>query len=205
MNYVKIALSILTIAITVGPLLCTVYAYRDNLPGLVLPPSTPGISSLGLSGSNSSGLNLTALESLNPISPVDSGPTYNSSTGAFDYPVNFTNPLPQSIDIDNLSATIVCNENGATLATVSIPNPINLAPGQSTILDIGGIINQTVLQDYENQYQQGNNANVSLKNVSVTVGGVTLHIDDLSDFGSFQLSPSQLSQLQSGQLPGYSP
>ena len=42
MNKVKIALTILTIAITVGPLLGVVYIYRDNLVGLVLPPDTPG-------------------------------------------------------------------------------------------------------------------------------------------------------------------
>lgn len=38
MDKVKIALTILSIAIVIGPLVGVAYVYRDNLLGLVVPP-----------------------------------------------------------------------------------------------------------------------------------------------------------------------
>jgi len=181
MNTVKIALTLLTIAITVGPLLGMVYIYRDNLLGLVLPPDTQGMANL-----TNSSPNMATLENLNPISSIGN-PTYDQNTGKFSYPVNFTNPLPQQISVENLSANIVCTENGAKLGTVTIPNSLTLQPGNSSIIDITGNINQQVLHQYKSQYGNGDNVNVSLENFNVTVGGVTLHLDQISNIGTIQI------------------
>jgi hypothetical protein len=183
---VKIALSILTIAISVGPLRGVVYIYRDNLVGLVLPPNTPGMSSLTNSNINLSNLtsivsNLNSLASLNPIQPIGN-PTFNETTGAFDYPFNFTNPLPQKISIDQLSADIISN-NGTKVGNISIENPINVNPGESAVVNITGGIDPQFLNQYKDQISQG----VSIDNLNVTIGGITLHVGDLSQFGSFQL------------------
>jgi hypothetical protein len=202
MNKTKVALTLLTIVITIGPLLGVVYVYRDNLIGMVLPPSTPGMS-----GITNSDLNMSALENLNPIQPMGE-PTYNQVTGALDYPFNFTNPLPNNVSIDALSADIFASD-GTKLGTVAINNPINVAPGESAIVDIIGNMNPQLIQQYQDQLAQGN---ISIKNLNVTVGGITLHIDNLSQFGgngNFQPSQSgngDFPQPSDFQLPGnYNP
>ncbi len=184
MNKVKIALTLITIAIMVGPLLGVVIVYRDNLLGLVLPPDTPGMSSL-----TNSDLNMTTFQDMNPIQPMG-GPTYDETTGAFDYAFNFTNPLPDDVSVDSLSADIYAND-GTKLGTISLDNPINVSPGESAVVDIVGAMNPELIQQYQQQLEQGN---VSVKNVDVTVGGITLHIDDLSQIvggnnggGNYQL------------------
>ena len=54
MNKLKIALTLLTVAIMVGPFAYVAIAYRDNLIGLVLPPQ---FSNLGQSLGQNSGEN----------------------------------------------------------------------------------------------------------------------------------------------------
>ncbi|MCL4430281.1 MAG: hypothetical protein M1167_05970, partial [Chloroflexi bacterium] len=48
MDKVKAALTVLTVAIVVAPLLGVVYIYRDNLLGLVLPPQINDAKNGGL-------------------------------------------------------------------------------------------------------------------------------------------------------------
>ena len=51
MDKVKIALTILSIAIVIGPLAGAAYVYRDNLLGLVVPPQVKSLVSGDSSGS----------------------------------------------------------------------------------------------------------------------------------------------------------
>ncbi len=178
---IKIALSALTIVLTVGPLLGVVCLYRDNLLGLVLPSQTTGESSV--TNSDISNLDFTALESMQPIKPLGE-PTYNQSTGDFSYPLNFTNPLPQELSLDNLSADIKAG-NGELLGTISIPDAIHVSPGQSAVIDLNGNINQAALDAYKAHF--GENAYVSVENLVVTVGGISLHLDEIPGVGSIQL------------------
>jgi hypothetical protein len=172
MNKIKVALSILTIVIIIGPLLGVVLVYRDNLIGLVLPPSIPGMD--GLTNSN---LDMSSLADLNPIQPIGD-PTYNEVTGALDYPFNFTNPLPNDISIDDLSADVFASD-GTMLGTISISNAINVAPGESAVVDVQGNMDPQLMRQYQDQLAQGN---IQIENLNVTVGGITLHIDNLSQF-----------------------
>jgi hypothetical protein len=181
MNKVKIALSVLTILLTIGPFLGVVYVYRDNLIGVVLPPETPG--SYSITNSDLSHLNFTTLQSMQPIKPLGS-PTYNASTGAFSYALNFTNPLPQDLSLDCFSADIKTS-TGQLLGTISIPDAINVSPGQSAVIDIAGNINQQVLNAYKEQY--GNYAQITVENLTVGVGGISLHLDEIPGLGNVNL------------------
>ncbi|MGD6852147.1 MAG: hypothetical protein ACQCN6_08825 [Candidatus Bathyarchaeia archaeon] len=179
---VKIALSVLTIVLTVGPLLGVVCLYRDNLLGLVLP-SFQNTAENSITNSDISNLDFTALESMEPIKPLGE-PTYDQSTGDFSYPLNFTNPLPQELSLDNLSADIKTG-NGELLGTISIPDAIHVSPGQSAVIDINGNIDQAALEAYREQY--GDSAEISVENLIVTVGGISLHLDEIPGLGSIQL------------------
>ena len=178
---VKIVLSVLTITLTVGPMLGVVYMYRDNLLGLVLPPETSGAYSL--TNNEISNLNLTTFEAMQPIKPIGN-PTYNQSTGDFSYPLNFTNPLPQELSLDKLSADIKTS-NGQLLGTIGIPDALHVDSGQSAVVDISGNINHAALDAYRAQY--GNNAKISVENLNLTVGGISFHLDSIPGLDSIQL------------------
>jgi len=180
MNKVKIALALLSIAIVVGPLAGLFLVYRDNLIGLILPPQVKNI----LSGGGSSGSKLSQLsQDLSNFTSAQSGShlQYNSATGAFSYPLNFTNPLTTQLSISQLSAEVVSGNN-VTLGNVSI-QPINIDPGANAIINATGNLDQNEVKQLEAQYQSGN-LNVSLENVTMSVGGISVRINQINNVGS---------------------
>jgi hypothetical protein len=108
-------------------------------------------------------------------------PQYDSATGAFSYPFNFTNPLTSQISINQFSAEVV-GENNALLGNVSI-QPINIAAGASGIINATGTLSQSAINQLEAEYQSGN-LNISLENVNVNVGGVNVHINQINNIGT---------------------
>lgn len=186
MNTVKIALTLLTIAITVGPLVYVVFIYRDNLIGLVLPPQFANLGqNLGqnMSNGNSSGNPLSSLNitgSNFQMPKLVSNPQYNPDTGEFSLSVNVTNPLTNELSIDQLSVQIQSKDNNTLVGNISIPQPINIQPGESSIINVTGIMPQ----DMFNQISGQNTGNIDLnniilKNLDVNIGGVKIHIDEI--------------------------
>jgi len=185
---VKLSLIALIIAFTAGPLIGVVFIYRDNLMGLVLPPQIGGGSSLSsaessLTNNGTSDLDSTDLASVPPVKPLGN-PTYDNSTGVFSYPFSFTNPLPVELSFDSLSADIKTS-NGELLGTITIPDAMHIRPGQSAVIAIDGSLDQTALDAYLAQF--GSDALVSVENLIVTVGGISLHLDEVPELGAIRI------------------
>jgi len=197
MNKVKIALTLLTIAIIVGPFAYVVISYRDNLVGLVLPPQ---FSSLGQSLGQNSGENPSS--SSNPINltgtnfqvpTVVGTPQYDPNTGDFNVAINATNPLSNTaISVDQLSVQIQSKVDNSLVGNISIPQPINIQPGESAIINVEGVIPQQLYNQINGQ-NTGNIDinNIILKNLDVTVGGIKIHMD--------QFDPSSIQSALGGQ------
>ena len=183
MNKVKLALTLLTIAIIVGPFAYVALAYRNNLIGLVLPPQ---FSNLG----QSLGQNLGEYPSSSSTSPINitgsnfqvpqlvGTPQYNPATGDFNVAINATNPLPNEISVSQLSVQIQSKDNSSLVGNISIPQELNIQPGQSAIINIEGVIPQQLYNQISGQ-NTGNIDinNIVLKNLDVTVGGIKVHLD----------------------------
>jgi len=180
MDKVKIALTILSILIVIGPLAGITYAYRDNLLGLVVPPQ---IKSL-VSGGNSTG---SQSQPQFQTPQIVGQPQYNAQTGAFALSFNFTNPLTNGISIDNLSAEITSADYSVSLGNISLSQPINIASGETSIINISGILNQNAISQLEAQNPGVNSINISLENLNVEVAGITVHMDQVNDVGQLQL------------------
>ena len=211
MNKMKIALTLLTIAILVGPFAYILIEYRDNLFGLVLPPQFSSLTqgslqniSEGVSGGNSSGTS-SFLDSLNinqssiQVPQIVGTPQYNPDTGAFNLAINTTNPLTEPVSISQLSMQIQSNDNTSLIGNISIPQSINIQPGQSDVINVTGTIPQNMFNQIVGQISGNSTGNIniddfSIKNLNVTVDGVQMHFDEI-DPSNFQ---SQLGQL----IPG---
>jgi len=198
MEKVKFALTILSIAIIVVPLVVEVYAYINNPLSLVIPPQIQNLlSGQNHSNSGSNGIQLpnnsqssSKSQSLpNFQTPQLAGPPqYNSATGAFSVPFNVTNPLTSQLSIQNFSAEVV-GQNDVPLGNVSI-TPVNLAAGESTIITATGNLNPSSVNQLVSEYQSGN-LNVSLENINLNMAGVTVHIDQISDIGQILTSAGE--------------
>ena len=196
MNKVKIALTLLTIAIIVGPFAYVAIAYSDNLIGLVLPPQ---FSNLGQSLSQNSGENPFS-SSNSPINLTGSNfqvpqlvgtPQYNPATGDFSLAINATNPLSNEISVDQLSVQIQSKDDSGLIGNISIPQAINIQPGESAIINVEGVIPQQLYNQINGQ-NTGNIDfnNIVLKNLDVTVGGIKVHID--------QVDPASIQSILGG-------
>jgi len=173
MDKAKFALTMLSVAIIVVPIAVAGYIYRGNLEGLVLPSQFRNMINGALSGSK----NPSSLANLQLPQAIGS-PQYDPTTGTFNDPFNVTNPLTTQIQLNQFSADVV-SSNGTYLGNVAI-QPLTIAPGASAIANVTGDLDQNTI----NQLANGGNLNVSLANVTVNIGGVTVHLSQISNIGS---------------------
>ena len=176
MNKVKLALTLLSIAIVVIPLAGAMLIYRNNLVGLVVPPELKNLGT-NVSNDNSTGLPLQ-------LPTLAEEPQYNQKTGAFSYPINFTNPLNSEISVDQMSAEIKFKDNNAILGNISITKPIQIAPGETGLINATGTLDPQKVSQIQAQYSEDIN-NIVLENVNIVVSGVNMHFDEI-DAGSLQ-------------------
>ena len=175
MDKVKTALTLVSIAIIVGPIAGAVFLYRDNLLGLVVPPQVKSL----LKG-NSSGSQFQP-----PISVGE--PQYNPTTGTGTLTFNFTNTLTNAVSIDKLSGEAISTEYGLTLGNISLSEPINVAPGETATITASGIWNQQAISQFEAQNPGVKSVNVSLENLNVDVAGINLEMTNGSNVGQLPL------------------
>jgi hypothetical protein len=178
MDKVKLALTVLSILIIIVPLAGAAYVYRDNLLGLVLPPQLKGL----VSGNGSTGS--VSQPQFQPPQPVGQ-PQYNPQTGALTLSFNFTNPLSNQVSIDNLSAEVQ-SQDGADLGNISINQPIQIAPGETSTINVPGVLNQAALSQFEAENPGATSINLSLANLNVNVAGVNVQKDQVN-VGQLQL------------------
>ncbi len=178
MDKLKIALTLLSIAIAVGPIAGMLCVYRDNLPGLVLPPQIQNLINGGNSVTDQSSQSLGQFQMPQPVGQ----PQYDPNTGAFSYPLNFTNPLKVELSLQQFSADVY-SENNQLLGNISINQPININPGDNAIINATGNLSQDAINQLSAKYLGDGNLNIALENVSVTVDGVNVHVDHI-DAGS---------------------
>jgi ABC-type uncharacterized transport system ATPase component len=64
---------------------------------------------------------------------------------------------------------------------ISIPQPINIQPGESAVINITGVIPQELYNQISGQNNGGkiDINNILLKNLDITVGGIKLHFDQI--------------------------
>lgn len=195
MDKVRLALTALSMLLILAPIAVEVYAYRDNILGLVLPPALESVVNGDLgSGAQTSTAATQAINNFQIPQPQTGQLKYNPATGAFSYPFNFTNPLNTDLTFNQLSAEVT-TEDGQPLGNISIPQPVNVEPGENAVVDAQGFLSQNAINQIVGNYTSGNlgTLNIALRNVDVNVGGVTVYINHI-DAGSIPTELSSLSQ-----------
>jgi hypothetical protein len=103
------------------------------------------------------------------------------------FPSTLLTPLTNGISIDNLSAEITSADYSVSLGNISLSQPINIASGETSIINISGILSPQAISQLEAQNPGVNGINISLENLNVDVAGITVHMDQVNDVGQLQL------------------
>ena len=186
MDKVRLALVLLTIAITVGPILGMVLVYRDNLLGLVVPPEINQV--IDDLGSGSQNGNLPG-ESGNGILPE--GPTdfqYDAASRTFTASFQFKNPFPLDVTLKSVSGTAVCDEHGFSLGTVALKSIVNMKAGETVTVPIQGKWTEDAVNHFQTQHQGEKSVKVSLVDATINAGGMTVQIPDRISIGEVPLT-----------------
>lgn len=212
MDKVRLGLVLVTIAITVGPILGIVLVYRDNLLGLVIPPELNQLinsASPGNSGvtENPSQTNQTAeIEkllkpffpngdiptSINDIIPSEPEVHYNPATGTFTASFQVKNPSIVDWKIKSINGTVMCDEHSFQIGPVSLKDPVTVkANGTATAIIVGQwTIDARIHLDTEHAGEQSTPCSLINAVISFTAFGMsgTLPVPDTISLGEVPLT-----------------
>jgi len=193
MNKVKILLTLLTIAITVTPIVVEVLIYRDNLLGLIIPPEITDLINGDNNSSNSIGNNNVIDKLLNSQfelpKPVGD-PQYDPETRTLSATFSFTNPLQTPISIDKVSSGIVSHDDGFFIGNLTIDEPIRLDPGQTADITITSILSDDAIDYLKDKAEDQDSINIDLIDLNVDLAGIQVQLDK-QNIGDISI-PSQL-------------
>jgi hypothetical protein len=180
MNKVRLALTLITVAITVGPVLGMVLAYQNDLPGLIIPDKINQI--------------MQGLGNTNPANIIQQGQAgtpdvqFDQSSRTFTATFPFKNPLPYDTTIDALSGPLECDEHQFVLGTVSLKNPVSMKAGETVTVAVQGTWTDAAVSHFQTAHQGEKSVKVSLAGASMTVGGMTIKISERMSIGEIPLT-----------------
>jgi hypothetical protein len=177
MEKTKLALTVVSVLIILVPIAGAVYLYSDNLLGLIVPPQINNL------------LQNNQQQEFKPPQPTGT-PQYNPQTGAFTLSFAVTNPFDAPITISSLTGQVKAQDYNVILGNVSLLQPVNLTPKETQTVTTTGTIDPTAANQIKAQNPNADNVEVSLEDVAVTLGGVTVKIGDVPNVGVIPLGGS---------------
>ena len=75
----------------------------------------------------------------------------------------------------------------SALGNISLSQPIQIASGETSTINVSGVLNQAAISQFEAQNPGVNGINISLANLNADVAGVTVHMDQVNNAGQLQL------------------
>jgi len=180
MNKVRLALVLLTVAITVGPILGVVLLYRDNLIGLIVPDEINQI--------------MDSFGNINPqniIQPQQTGPPdvqYDPSSRTFTVAFQMKNPFPFDTTIDSMTGPIECDEHHFALGTASLKNPVSMKAGGTATVTVQGTWTDAAVNHFETAHKGEQKVKVSLAEATIKAGTLTIKYSSPISIGEIPLT-----------------
>jgi len=180
MDKVRLALVLVTIAITVGPILGVVLAYRDNLMGLVIPPESEQLVD------NLENVFTNPGEPGNSIFPEPPGPEdiqYDPTSRTFTLATKIKNPLPFDATLNSMSGTLQCDAHNFALGEISLKDPVNMKTGETVTATITGQYTEAALTHLANEHAGEQSLAASLVDSTINVGGIIVQVSERINLG----------------------
>jgi hypothetical protein len=195
MKKVKIFLTLLTIAITVTPIVIELLIYHDNLLNLVIPPEITDLFN-GNNDNSNSNVNRNFIDSLLnsefELPQLVGEPQYDPETKTLTATFSFTNPLQTPISVDRLSSGILSHNDGVFLGNLTIDNPININPGQTAQITAKALLSDESVNYLKAKSENQNSINIDLIDLNVDSAGVNVQLEK-QNIGDIPFPPEILS------------
>jgi len=170
MDKIRLALTLITIAIVVVPIVGMLLAYQDNLLGLFVPPEITELADDFMGGGSESGSGLE-------VPSVVGDPEYNAATRTFSISFEFTNSFPLDITIKSLTGNIKCDEHGFHLGVASLSEPVSIDSGETGILTVLGTWTEEAIDHFETAHGDEELVDVVLVDLAVNFSGIKLEMN----------------------------
>ncbi len=160
-------LILITIAISLGPILGIIVIYRNNPQELVIPPNVTEI----LNGSYFTKGSLTP--------PKFVGSQYDVASRTMTLTFNFTNPFKFDMKINSMSADVVYAADNYPLGPALLKTPVQLPAGQTALITIVGTWTQDGVNHVLSVVNPGaENIAVNLVGLVIDLDGIKVHINE---------------------------
>ncbi len=165
MDKVRVALILVTVAISLGPILGALVIYGGNLRGLVLPPNLSKI----LSGSAFTG------GSIQP--PTYAGSDYDNASRTMTLKFDFTNPFKFDMTLTSMTADVQCAFDGFALGKASLKTPVHLPTGGTAQLTIVGTWTEAAVNHFLTAHAGQTETDVNLVGLVIDMDGITVQMN----------------------------
>jgi hypothetical protein len=203
MDKVRLALVLITIAITLGPFLGVLIVYRNNLSELIIPPEMNQLLNGGqgisdVTGNTSGQSGQTDNQTSDIVSFIDSflsgdGPMsgdisqiipeppviqYDPITRTFTATFEMNNTSPFNMTLKSINGTVECDEHHFPIGPVQLKEPVTLKAGEISTVTITGQWSEEGINHLETYHAGQQNVSCSLVNavISATTTGITINL-----------------------------
>jgi hypothetical protein len=172
MDKIKLILTLITIAITVVPIVGVLLTYQDNLVGLFVPPEINDIADKFSGGGGDNDGDSDAPQ-VKPVGPPEIDPV----SGSIRQSIEFKNTFPLNITLKSMTGDVQCAEHGFDLGVASIEEPVSIPVGETRTVTL--LINWTAgAEDHlKSLHATEENVEVALVNVGVDISGIQIRLD----------------------------
>jgi hypothetical protein len=172
MDKVRLVLTVITIAITVVPIVGMLLTYQNNLLGMFVPPEIKDVADkFSGGGGGSEG------PELQPVGP----PQYDPALRTIRQSIQFKNTLPLDITLKSITGDVECVEHSFHLGTASLKEPVSIPVGETRTLTLLITWTDQAITHFGTAQPQGHaseeTVEVVLANVSVDISGIQLQLD----------------------------
>lgn len=200
MQKLAIILTLIDIALIVGPIAGTALLYSNDLQGMVIPTELNEVIN---PGSSDGGGNGGLLDLLNPDSkltldnstqnqlqispPVVTEVDFNARSVTFSF--NFTNPLPLDFTLQDLNGTVQCKEHNFVLGTAVLNGTVPVKASATTTVSVTFRWTQEGENHYLSAHTGDSTIDVQLINTKVNLSGIEITIAEPIDVPGVPLGP----------------
>jgi hypothetical protein len=175
-NALGALLVILNIVTILGPIGAVALVYQGNLQEVVIPPQVQEMIDSGASRVSLNGAALFNGEALQL--PQFVGASVDSAARSVDIVLSFNNSLNVDLEMESISANVVCSEHGFDVGEANLAQPVTL--GANRVSEMTTICHWTL--EAENHFASAHSGesgvDLDATGITVEVNGITIQSNE---------------------------